>query len=83
MFTATFNAHAEGFAFQLIAVLHQRLLENIVHIGKRHVFNFENVVNPRDTGQRVADRQTLVFIFRANFDVIPMTDHGEGLIIVL
>lgn len=60
MLTTTLNAYAEGFTFQLVAILHQCFLENIVHIGKRHVFYFENVVDPRNTGQRVANVQALV-----------------------
>ncbi len=83
MLTATLNAYAEGFAFQLIAILHQRFLENIVHIGKRHVFNFENMVDPRNTGQRVANIQALAFIFSANLNVIPVADNGKVFIIVL
>ncbi|MFO6485210.1 hypothetical protein ACLBR5_25400 [Escherichia coli] len=53
----------------LIAIK-QRFLKNIVHVGKRHVFDFENMVDTRNTGQGVANSQTLVFIFCANFDVI-------------
>ncbi|CGX87590.1 Uncharacterised protein [Salmonella enterica subsp. enterica] len=83
MLTATFYPHAEGFAFKLFAILRQRFLENVVHIGERHIFDFKNMVNPRDAGQRVANRQTLVFIFGANFNVIPVTDNREGLIVVL
>lgn len=63
MFAAALHAYAEGFAFQLIAILNQRFLENIVHVGKRHVFDFENMVDTRNTGQGVANSQTLVFIF--------------------
>ncbi|VEB62560.1 Uncharacterised protein [Salmonella enterica subsp. enterica] len=51
--------------------------------GERHIFDFKNMVNPRNAGQRVANRQTLVFIFGANFNVIPVTDNREGLIVVL
>ena len=83
MLPATLNAYTEGFTFQLIAILHQCLLENIVHIGKRHVFYFENVVDTRNTGQRVANIQALAFIFSANLNVIPVTDNGKVFIIVL
>ena len=83
MFAAALHAYAEGFPFQLIAILNQRFLKNIVHVGKRHVFDFENMVDTRNTGQGVANSQTLVFIFCANFDVIPVADDSERLIIVL
>ena len=83
MLTTTLNAYAEGFTFQLVTILYQRFLENIVHIGKRHVFYFENVVDPRNTGQRVANVQALAFIFRANLNVIPVADNGKVFIIVL
>ena len=83
MFATALHAYAEGFAFQLIAILNQRFLENIVHVGKRHVFDFENMVDTRNTGQSVANSQTLVFIFCTNFDVIPVADDSERLIIVL
>ncbi len=83
MLTATLNTYTEGFSFQLIAILHQRFLENIVHVGKRHVFYFENMVNTRNTGQRVANIQALAFIFSANLNVIPVTDNGKVFIVVL
>ncbi len=51
--------------------------------GMQHVFDFENMVDTRNTGQGVANSQTLVFIFCANFDVIPVADDSERLIIVL
>ena len=80
--TATFNPHAEGFIFQRFAPQRQRLLENIVQGGERHVFHFEDMVNPRNARQRVANNQTLVLIFCANFDVIPVTNDGERFIVV-
>lgn len=41
------------------------------------------MVDAGDTGQRIANSRALIFIFRANFDMIPMTDDGQRLIIVL
>ena len=83
MLPATLHANTEGFTFQLIAILNQCFLENIVHIGKRHVFYFENVVDTRNTGQRVANIQALAFIFSANLNVIPVTNNSKVFIIVL
>lgn len=40
------------------------------------------MVDAGDTGQRIANSRALIFIFRANFDMIPMTDDGQRLIIV-
>lgn len=82
MFAATLHSHAEGFAFQRLAPQRQRLLENIVQRGERHDFDFQNMVDAGDTGQRIANSRALIFIFRANFDMIPMTDDGQRLIIV-
>ncbi len=41
------------------------------------------MVDTRDSGQRIANNRTLIFVFRANFDMIPMTNDGKRLIIVL
>ena len=82
MLTATFHTHAKRFVFQRFAPQGQRLLENIVQRGERHVFHFQDMVDARNTGQRVADCQTLVLIFGANFDVIPVTNDGERFIVV-
>ena len=80
---ATFHAYAEGFAFDLIAVLNQRFLEDIVHIAERDVFHFQNMVDPRNTGQRVANILTFVFVFRTDFNVVPVAHHGERFVVVL
>ena len=82
MFAATLHPHAEGFAFQRLAPQRQRLLENIVQRGERHVFDFQNMVDAGDTGQRIANSRALIFIFRANFDMIPMANDGQCLVIV-
>ena len=82
MLTTTLHAHAEGFAFNLIAVLHQRFFKNVMQGGVRNVFHFQNMVNARNTGQRVANILTFVFIFRANLNVVPVTHHGERFVVV-
>ncbi|CZV49493.1 Uncharacterised protein [Enterobacter hormaechei] len=82
MLTPALHAHAERFPFDLVAVLHQRLFEDIVHIGEGNVFHFQNMVNTRDTGQRVANIKTFVFVFRADFYVVPVTHHGERFVVV-
>ena len=82
MFAATLHTHAEGFAFQRLAPQRQRLFKNIVQRGERYVFDFQNMVDAGDTGQRIANSRALIFIFRANFDMIPMTDDGQRLVIV-
>jgi Cyanate permease len=79
----TFHAHAEGFTFDLVAVLYQRFLEDVVHIAERNIFHFQNMMNTRNTGQRVANILTFVFVFRANFNVIPVTHHGKRFVVVL
>lgn len=80
---ATLHAHAEGFAFDLVAVLHQRLLKDVVHIAERDVFHFQNMVDTRNAGQRVANIKTFVFVFGAHFYVVPVTHHGKGFVVVL
>ena len=82
MLTTALHAYAERFPFDLIAVLYQRLFEDIVHIGEGNVFHFQNMVNTRDTGQRVANIKTFVFVFRADFNVVPVTHHGERFVVV-
>ncbi|SAE34966.1 Uncharacterised protein [Enterobacter cloacae] len=82
MFTTTLHAHAEGFAFDLVAVLYQRLFEDIVHIAERNVFHFQNMMNTRNTGQRVANIKTFAFVFRADFNVVPVTHHSERFVVV-
>ena len=80
---ATLHAHAEGFAFDLIAVLDQRFLEDVVHIAERNIFHFQDMVDPRNTGQRVANILTFVFVFGAHFNVVPVAHHGEGFVVEL
>ena len=82
VFTTTLHAHAEGFAFDLVAVLYQRLFEDIVHIAERNVFHFQNMMNTRNTGQRVANIKTFAFVFRADFNVVPVTHHSERFVVV-
>ena len=82
MLTATFNAHAEGFAFQRFAPQRQRLLKDIVQRGKRNVFHFQNMVNARDTRQRIAEDLSFVFIFGTHFDVVPVANDGERFIVI-
>ncbi|STR35825.1 Uncharacterised protein [Klebsiella grimontii] len=82
MLTATLNAHAEGFTFQRFTPQRQRLLENIVQGGIRNVFDFQNMVDTRDTGQGVTNGRALIFILRPDLDMIPVTNDGKRLIIV-
>ncbi|MNT96431.1 hypothetical protein D3C72_2385150 [compost metagenome] len=77
MLAATLDAHAEGFPFNFDTELFQRFLEDIVKRSERHIFDVQNVVNPWNTRQRIADIQTLAFVFGANFDMIPMAHNGE------
>ena len=81
--TATLHAHAKGFAFDPIAVLNQRFFEDVVHIAERDIFHFQNMVDPRNTGQRVANILTFVFVFRTDFNVVPVAHHGERFVVVL
>ena len=80
---ATLHAHAEGFTFNLVAVLNQRFFEDVVHIAERNVFHFQNMVDPRNAGQRIANILTLVFVFRTDLNVVPVAHHGEGFVVVL
>ncbi len=82
MFAATFYAHAKRFAFQLVAPVRQRLLENIVQAGKRHIVDFKNMVDAGNAGQRVADFRRLVFIFGADHDMVPVADNGEVFVVM-
>ena len=83
MFAATLHTHAEGLAFQRLAPQRQRLFKNIVQRGERYVFDFQNMVDAGNTGQRIANSRALIFIFRTNFDMIPMANDGQRLVIVL
>ncbi|MNC17485.1 hypothetical protein D3C75_653660 [compost metagenome] len=83
MLTTTFHSHAEGFAFQLLTIKLQRLFEDIMQIGKWHIFNFKNVVDTRNAGQRFTNGDALIFIFSANFNVVPMANNRQVFIVVL
>ncbi len=41
------------------------------------------MVDTRNAGQGVANILTLVFVFGADFDVVPVAHHGEGFVVVL
>ncbi len=61
VFTTTLHAHAEGFAFDLVAVLYQRLFEDIVHIAERNVFHFQNMMNTEEYGSARREYQDVCF----------------------
>lgn len=83
LLAAALDAHAEGFAFQLGAVGFQRLLEDVVDVGISAIFHLQNMVDAGNARQGIGDDRPLVFIFGANFDMIPVTDDRQRFIILL
>ncbi len=77
MFTAALNAHAEAFVLQAVAIERQRLLKNIVHVGIGTVFDRQHMVNAGNAGELIHNHAAQPFVFRTDFDVIPVTHHGD------
>ncbi|STJ17118.1 Uncharacterised protein [Escherichia coli] len=83
MFAAALHALRRRFCLPVDRDIEPTLSRNIVHVGKRHVFDFENMVDTRNTGQGVANSQTLVFHLLRELRCYPSADDSERLIIVL
>ncbi|MNP17068.1 hypothetical protein D3C76_1094880 [compost metagenome] len=50
MLAATLGAHAEGFAFDQIAILRQRFFEDVVQGSEGNILHFQNMMDTRNTG---------------------------------
>src|SRR5471032_1591609 len=83
VFATTFYPLTEAFALHFRTVRFQRLLKHVVHASIRTLFHLFYVADTRYAAQQVDDQIVFAFVFAANFDMIPVANYREGLIMRL